>query len=355
MKTSAPASASSAEPRSPRGFVSRASAALNASRPGRSGWSAPCRSQETTSPYAGGEQLPRRRSSRHPSARDDDAHIREPLADDAKPVQQCGEDDDRSAVLVVVEDGDCRAPRTAAPRFDLEAARRGDVLQVDPAEDGRECGNRPHELVRVGRREADRPASMLANSLNRIAFPLHHRQRRIRADVAEPENRGAVGDDRDRVLLDRQVPHLFGLVGDCAADARDARRVGHREVVARLQRHLRDDLELAAEVEQEGAVGDVLDLDPVEGAHRLDDAGEVRFIVGEHGDVADLLAALDPDEVDRAEQAAGFGDRRRKPGERSRPVLQVDAERRAERRRQVRDAHAVDPHPTVTGCHPRHR
>ena len=52
-----------------------------------------------------------------------------------------------------------------------------------------------------------------------------------------------------------------GSLGDRLADARDARRVGHREVVARLERHLRAHLDLAAEVQQEGAVGDVLDLD----------------------------------------------------------------------------------------------
>ena len=46
--------------------------------------------------------------------------------------------------------------------------------------------------------------------------------------------------------------------------ARDARRVGHREVVARVDRHLRLDFDLAAEVQQEGAVGDVQHLDALE-------------------------------------------------------------------------------------------
>ncbi len=82
-------------------------------------------------------------------------------------------------------------------------------------------------------------ASTPPNSLNRMRLALHHRHRRLGPDVAEPEHRGAVGDDRDRVLLDGQVPGGVAVVRDRLADARDARRVGHREVVARLERRLR--------------------------------------------------------------------------------------------------------------------
>ena len=113
----------------------------------------------------------------------------------------------------------------------------------------------------VLRRQADREGVDAAELLEQHRLALHHRQRRLGADVAEPEHRRAVADDGDRVLLDRQVPDLRRVVGDRAADARDARRVGHREVVARLQRRLRRDLDLAAEVQQERAVGDVVDLD----------------------------------------------------------------------------------------------
>ena len=95
------------------------------------------------------------------------------------------------------------------------------------------------DLVGVLRVQADRPGVDPAELLEQDRLALHHGQRRLRADVAEAEHRGAVGDDGDRVLLDGQVPDLLGVVGDRAADARDAGRVGHREVVARLQRGLR--------------------------------------------------------------------------------------------------------------------
>ena len=50
---------------------------------------------------------------------------------------------------------------------------------------------------------------------------------------------------------------LSGSSVDRHAHAGDARRVGHREVVAGLHRHLVVHLDLAAQVHQEGAVGDV--------------------------------------------------------------------------------------------------
>ena len=94
-----------------------------------------------------------------------------------------------------------------------------------------------------------------------------------------------------------------------------------------LQRHL----DLAAEVEEERAVGDV---DHLDAGHLVDGRGDrvhVLRVVGEHGDVADLRAALDPHEVDRAEQAARVADRLGEPGKRAGLVLQADAKRRAER------------------------
>src|SRR3712207_7337089 len=48
----------------------------------------------------------------------------------------------------------------------------------------------------------------------------------------------------------------LGVVGECQADAGHARRVGHRQVVAGLERHLGGHLELAAQVQQERAVAD---------------------------------------------------------------------------------------------------
>ena len=64
----------------------------------------------------------------------------------------------------------------------------------------------------------------------------------------------------------------FGaVVGDREADAGDARRVGHREVLVGPQRRLGADLDLAADVQRERAVGGVDQLGALDGADRRDD------------------------------------------------------------------------------------
>ena len=117
--------------------------------------------------------------------------------------------------------------------------------------------HRLDDLVGVLGVQADREGVDAGELLEEHRLALHDRHRRLGADVAEAEHGGAVGDDGDRVALDRVLEGLVAVLGDRHADARDARRVGHREVVARLQRLLVALLDLAADVQQERAVGGV--------------------------------------------------------------------------------------------------
>ena len=64
-----------------------------------------------------------------------------------------------------------------------------------------------------------------------------------------------------------------GCCGQRQRHAADAGRVGHRQVVAGPQRHLRGDRDLAAEVQQEGAVADPVHGRPGHLAQRVDDLG----------------------------------------------------------------------------------
>ena len=84
-------------------------------------------------------------------------------------------------------------------------------------------------------------------------------------------------------------------------------------------------------MDEEDAVGDAVDLDSGLGADRLDDPLEMDRVLGQHGNVAHLRVALDADEVDGVERAARLADRRRQLGERTRPVLELDADDGAER------------------------
>ena len=188
-----------------------------------------------------------------------------------------------------------------------------------PPKPGRDRLDGRDDLVGVLRREADRPRVDAAELLEEQRLALHHRHRGLGADVAEPEHRAAVGDDGDGVPLDRQVPGALGVVGDRLADARDAGRVGHRQVVARLHGRVRVHVDLAAEVQQERAVGDALDLDA---RRRRAQAATIRSACS--ASVANTLmsrifvARIDADEVDRVEQAAGVGDRAGEVGEAAR-------------------------------------
>ena len=105
-------------------------------------------------------------------------------------------------MLVVVEHGNVQ--RLSQPALDLEAARRGDVLEVDAAEAGRQRDDRADDLVDILRRQADRKGVDASELLEQHRLPLHDRERRLGPDVAEPEHGGPIGDDRDRVLLDRE-------------------------------------------------------------------------------------------------------------------------------------------------------
>ena len=96
-----------------------------------------------------------------------------------------------------------------------------------------------------------------------------------------------------------------------------SRMLRHREIVARLDRHLAAHLDLAAEVHQERPVGDAFDLDPVDRPHSFDDLLEMLGAGRVDRDVADLRRAFDADEVDRAERTARVADRLRESCERA--------------------------------------
>jgi len=81
-----------------------------------------------------------------------------------------------------------------------------------------------------------------------------------------------------------------------------------RAIVARLHRHLAAHLDLAAEVHEEGAVGDVHDGDAFQRAHPLDDLLTVAFVARLEGDVAGDRGPADLDEIDTTDVAAALAD-----------------------------------------------
>ena len=195
----------------------------------------------------------------------DDPHVGELLADDAQRVGERRQHDDRRAVLVVVEHRDVE--QLAQPGLDLEAARRGDVLEVDPAEDRarspatvRTISSASWVSRQIGQ------ASMPANRLNSAALPSITGSAASGPMLPSPSTAEPSVTTATVLRLIVRRRASLGALGDGPAHPRDAGGVGHRQVVAVAQRHLRLHLDLAAEVHQERAVGDLADGDALDGA-----------------------------------------------------------------------------------------
>ena len=124
-----------------------------------------------------------------------------PLAGKFERVRHRRRDDDRGAVLVVVEDRDAHAG--LQPLLDLEAFRRLDVLEVDAAEGWLQRCHDVDEAGDVLLRDLDVEDVDAGEFLEQDRLALHHRLGGERADIAEAEHGGAVGDDRDEVLARR--------------------------------------------------------------------------------------------------------------------------------------------------------
>ena len=270
------------------------------------------------------EQEPDDRVPGGTDARHHDAHVLDALVDDPQRVRQRGEHHDGRAVLVVVEHG--YVEELAQPGLDLEAARRRDVLQVDAAVDGGHGADDLHQGVGVLGVQADRPGIDAAELLEQGRLALHDGQRGGRPDVAQAEHCRAVGDHGHRVALDGQTSRVLRVLGDGQADSGHAGGVCAGEVVAVFQRHLGSDLDLAAEMHQEGAVAHLAHDRSGDLGDGLGDQLGVLLVRGVTGDVdhhAGRLALNDVKGGERAPRRAHGGGER---GRRGRHGRHLDAD-----------------------------
>ena len=132
--------------------------------------------------------------------------------------------------------------------FDLEAARRGDVLEVDRAERRPQPHQRLDDLVGILGVQHDRDRVQPGELLEQRALAFHHRQRRRRSDVTEAEHRAAVADDGHQPVRPGVAGGQGVIGGDRAADLRHARGVGDRQGALGVQRSRQAYRKLAAYV-----------------------------------------------------------------------------------------------------------
>ena len=139
-------------------------------------------------------------------------------------VDQAGGGDDRGTVLIVMEDR--HIEQLAKLLLDDEAFRRLDVFEIDPAPALAEQFDAIDELVRILGRHFEIDGIDIGETLEQDRFAFHHRLGRQGAAIAEPENGGAVGDDRDEIALGRVVVRLALVGGDRQHRNGNARRIG---------------------------------------------------------------------------------------------------------------------------------
>ena len=180
---------------------------------------------------------------RGPGATRREPHLVQALALELQTVHDRRGDDDRGAVLVVVEHRD--AHPLAQLRLDLEAFRRLDVLEVDRAERGLERGDDLHQLVRVALVDLDVEGVDPRELLEQDGLAFHHRLGRERTDRAEAEHRGAVADYRDQIAARGQARSFARIQGDLLARRGDPGRIGEREIALVGERFGRGKRDLA--------------------------------------------------------------------------------------------------------------
>ena len=182
------------------------------------------------------------RQRRGAGARDHQLHLGDVLADQRQAVLHGCADDDRRAVLVVVEHRD-REP-LAQLLLDVEALRRLDVFEVDAAEGGFQRGHDLDQLLLVVLGQLDVEDVDAGEFLEQDALAFHDRLGGQGADGAQAQHGGAVGHHRHQVGARGELRRGGGVAHDLVAGGGDAGRIGERQVALGGQRLGRDDLDL---------------------------------------------------------------------------------------------------------------
>ena len=146
-------------------------------------------------------------------------------------------------MLVVVEYGDVE--QLLELLLDDEAVGRLDILEIDTAERRCQVADAVDERIDVLGIDQEIHGIDVGEPLEQRALAFHHRLGGERAEVAQPEDGGAVRHDRDEVALVGVVVDAGRVFGDRVDGDGHARRVCERQVALRRERLRRGDFQLA--------------------------------------------------------------------------------------------------------------
>ena len=158
-------------------------------------------------------------------------HLADGFPHQLERVDERGSGDDGGSMLIVVEHRDLHGALQLL--FDLEALGRLDVFEVDPAESRLQQLAGADHLFGILGGQFDVEHVDIGEALEQHRFAFHHRFAGQRADVAEPQHRGAVRYHGHQVAFGRVLIGQTGISFDLLAGDRDARRIRQTEVTLR--------------------------------------------------------------------------------------------------------------------------
>src|SRR5690606_10974687 len=176
-------------------------------------------------------------------SRTNQLYARDVLADHLETVEDRSSRNDGRAVLVVVEDRNLHA--FAKLLFDIEAFGSLDVFKIDPTQGGLQRRDDVDQLIRIVFVELDVKYINAGEFLEQASFALHDRLGGERADIAQAQHSGTVGNHTHQVgTRGVQRRGFVALVVDGHTGRGYTRRVGQRKVVLVGQRLGRRDRNL---------------------------------------------------------------------------------------------------------------
>ncbi len=175
-----------------------------------------------------GDQHVHTGNGRGPRPRRDDLDLADVLLDQPHGVDDGCSDDDRRAVLVVMKDRNVHA--LAQGFLDLEAFGRLDVLEVYATKGRFQRRDDLDEALGILFVDLDIDRVDARKLLEQDCLAFHHRLGRQRANIAQAEDRRAVGNHRDQIALGGVAIGVERIGRDLLAGRRDAWGVGQRQV-----------------------------------------------------------------------------------------------------------------------------
>ena len=193
-------------------------------------------------PHAHGFDQAGAGNRRSPRAVDHDLDVFELAPGDQAGVDQARRRNDRGAVLVVVHHRDFHP--LAQGLLDDEAFGGLDVLKVNAAEAGLHHRDGLDQGFGVFAGQFDVDRIDVGEALEQHCLAFHHRLGGERTEIAHAEDRGAIGDHRDKIALGGVIVGAGRIVVDRLHRHGDAWRIGQRKVALRRHRLGGDDLDL---------------------------------------------------------------------------------------------------------------